>query len=191
MALFGLFGRKNPALNRLKDHEWYCQSCGTKHRGMYSLGASAPDDWRGDPHPEPNDALRRDGDFLSDDFCVIGGSRFFVRGIFPMPVEGLNEHFTFGSWAEVPRETFDAYAAGIDSGEYGVTPPWAGAFANTVGFLSQPDPEPCEVEPKDLGKRPHLWLTNLDHPYARMQKQGVKPSQVWDIYRRHGHIPQV
>ncbi len=52
-----------------------------------------------------------DGDFLSEDFCVLDGEHFINRCVLPIPVIGLNEHFGFGCRSTLSRANFDNYIA--------------------------------------------------------------------------------
>lgn len=71
-GFFGkLFGRRQPAaLEILQSARWKCASCDVEHEGMFDIGSRAPDHWGKAEELEPNSALRLDGDFLSEDFCV-------------------------------------------------------------------------------------------------------------------------
>ena len=72
---------------RLLQGEWRCSSCEDLHRGLMDLAAHAPDAWPHERSYEPNGALRYDGDFLSEDLCVIGGKNFLVRSVLEIPVQ--------------------------------------------------------------------------------------------------------
>jgi hypothetical protein len=75
---------------------------------------------------------RMDGDFLSEDFCIIGGDSFFVRGVLEIPVHGLAEKFGFGSWSSLSRPNFDLYVERFDDGDYAGLGPWSGWFSNRL-----------------------------------------------------------
>jgi len=101
-----LFGRRQrSALDVLQGASWTCAQCGADHEGMFDLAADAPVHWDGAEVYEPNGALRRDGDFLSEDFCVLGGEHFFVRCVFDIPVHGMAEKFGLGVWSTLSRVT--------------------------------------------------------------------------------------
>ena len=75
---------------------WRYGGCSEWHTGLMDLAALVPDPWPHREDREPNSALRLDGDFLSEDFCVIGGKDFLVRAVLEIPVHGLAEKFGFG-----------------------------------------------------------------------------------------------
>lgn len=99
------FRRAKPANPIAGD--WTCAGCGEIHQGMMDLAAFAPDPWPHDLIQEPNSAVRLDGDFLSEDFCVIGGSHFFVRAALRIPVHGLSDALGFGCWSTLSRTSFE------------------------------------------------------------------------------------
>ena len=77
------------AINRVSKmltETWMCSSCDEEHSGLFDLAAFAPDFWNNDKIYSPNSDVRLDGDFLSEDFCVIDGESFFVRGILELPI---------------------------------------------------------------------------------------------------------
>jgi hypothetical protein len=104
--------RRRPApsaVERLRER-WRCHGCDNIHEGLMDIAAFAPDPWPGEERREENAALRFDGDFLSEDFCIIGGRYFFVRGVLEIPVHGFAEKFGFGCWSTLSRENFEQYA---------------------------------------------------------------------------------
>lgn len=99
--------------------EWRCSCCGEWHRGLMDMAARSPDPWPDEQTYEPNSALRFDGNFLSEDFCVLEGEHFFIRSVLEIPVHGLAVPWGFGCWSTLSRANFEKYVAGFDDGEYG------------------------------------------------------------------------
>jgi len=173
------------ALALLRGGRWRCRSCDQDHQGIFDIAAGAPWHWEGEDSPEPNSALRLDGDFLSPDFCVIGGQDFFVRGLLFIPVIGLEDDFAFGCWSTLSRANFEKYVAhfdGIDLDE-----PWTGWFSNEFKAFPGTVNTPCWVMPQSSGERPEIWLDDEEHPLSIAQRNGITPEQLLDIYRVHGH----
>ena len=111
------FGRaKRTAIEILKGAEWTCGTCSDRHLGMFDLACHHPDPWTGSSEYEPNSALDRERDFLSEDFCVLGGEHFLVRCVLEIPVHGLEEKFGFGCWGSLKRDNFEIYVAHFDDG---------------------------------------------------------------------------
>jgi hypothetical protein len=195
-----LFGRSKassaPALPdedalalRSLQNEWQCTSCGDWHRGIMHLAADHPDPWPHGTGYEPNSALRTDGDFLSEDFCVLDGEHFMVRCVLELPVAGLDEPWTWGCWSSLSRENFDKYVAGFDSGEYEDDGPWFGWLCNTLPPLHvEGDSVALEVWPQSDRQRPLVVVEDHDHPLAIAQK-GLSVAGLVEVLRASGHGP--
>lgn len=97
--------------------EWRCAGCDQLHVGMMALASFAPDPWPHEEVREPNAAIRLDGDFLSEDFCVLDGAHFMIRAVLEIPVHGVAEKFGSGCggrFGEVDSET-DTLATNPDA----------------------------------------------------------------------------
>lgn len=155
---------------------------------MFALAAFAPDFWSGPEEREPNSALRMDGDFLSEDFCIIGGDSFFVRGVLDIPVHGLPEKFGFGLWSCLSRTNFDLYVDRFDNGDYAGLGPWTGWFSNRIATFDDVLRQPCWVYPQLDRQRPVIALDDAEHPLSLAQEHGISPERVLEIYAAYGHI---
>lgn len=183
-------GESGEALTlRLLQSDWRCSCCGEMHHGLMDLAANAPDPWPHAPEYEANSALRRDGDFLSEDFCVIEGQHFLVRAILEIPVRGLAEPWAFGCWSTLSRENFDIYVAGFDSGDYADWGPWFGWLCNPLKGYVEGKPEGVEVHPQPGRQRPKLVVRDAAHPLARAQAEGLTPDAMFALLRAYGHGP--
>jgi hypothetical protein len=167
--------------------KWRCRSCNVAHGGMFGLSADAPWQW-GDPiEPEPNHALRMDGYFLSEDFCVIEGRHFFVRGVLDIPVQGLEDPFSVGAWSTLSRANFEIYVDGFDGAAAEADHAWTGWFSSSLEPFPPSINEPCRVEPRAGGLRPLLRLHSADHPLALAERDGISVDRLLEIYRANGH----
>ena len=180
-------GGKAGALEILKGAEWLCSSCDQPHSGMIDLAPNAPDPWVGSPEHEPNSALRLDGDFLSDDFCVMDGTYFMVRCVIEIPVHGLEQKFGFGCWGSLSRANFEFYVDHFDDGDYQGVEPWSSWLCNRFYTYIGTDPVGCWMFPQLDRQRPVLRLHDEGHPLAMDQCKGVPPEQVLEYYRHYGH----
>jgi hypothetical protein len=187
-----LFGRRKGSrvLEALAGASWRCGGCGVDHVGMFDLAAFAPDYWQGPRDYEPNSALRTDGDFLSEDFCVIAGEHFFVRCVFRIPVHGLESTFGFGIWSSLSRRNFDLYVEGFDDGDYPDWGPWSSWFSNELAVFTSTLAQLCWMHPQQDRQRPHLCLDDPDHPLALVQREGITAERVLEIYASYGHVRQ-
>ena len=184
------FGRKErDAASRLESGTWKCASCDVEHGWPFDLAVSAPNVWPYEVEYEHNGALRMDGDFLSEDFCVLEGKHFMVRAVLPIPVIGLKDQFGFGCWSSLSRENFDKYVDGFDTGEYSDMGPWSGWLMNNLaGFNS--DPLAIHVQPRRERLRPELWVADEDHPLGAAQRQGITAERMLEVFAYCGHAPE-
>jgi hypothetical protein len=189
VSLFG-FGRHRPsAAEQLRSGAWTCSSCRQIHRWPMDLAAFAPDPWGGAEAYEPNGALRTDGDFLSEDFCVLGGEHFLVRAVLLIPVAGM-EDFGFGCWTSLSRPNFDRYVEHFDDGQMPEGERWSGWLCSGLADYTGTDPLALWVQPRAERQRPLLWVMDDNHPLAVAQDHGVSPERMVEILDRYGHAPE-
>jgi len=158
---------------------------------MFDLGWRAPDYWgKADP-VEPNSAVRVGDNFLSDDFCVIGGEDFFIRCIFEIPVHGMPEKFSYGVWSTLSRANFDRYVESFDDGRHCDLGPWWGWLGNSLPGFPETINQGCWVHPQSRRLRPLICLDDADHELAKTQTQGISPERLLELYAEYGHAPDL
>jgi hypothetical protein len=158
---------------QLRQGRWRCDNCDQEHGWPFDLAANAPDPW---PHAcdyEPNGALRMEGGFLSEDFCVLNGEHFFVRAVMTIPVEGTKDDFGFGCWSTLSRQNFEKYLESFDSVRPSQEELWSGWLCNRLAVQGGADPVGVWVQLRPGRKRPLLWVMDDDHPLAKMQENGL------------------
>lgn len=153
------------------------------------LAALAPDPWPYERTQEPNSAVRLDGDFLSEDFCVIDGRYFFVRAVLEIPVPGQAERFGFGCWSTLSRSNFEKYLDGFDNSNFDDWGPWTGWLCNQLENYIGTDPEVVYVFPQPDRQRPTLRIADPHHQLAIDQEQGISVERLLEILRFYGHEP--
>jgi hypothetical protein len=178
---------ENSAIKILTSGGWQCGTCHQTHSGMFDLAAFAPDHWNGDEHYEPNSALQLEGNFLSEDFCVLNGEHFFVRCVIEIPVIGMKERFGFGCWGSLSKSNFEMYVAQFDVGIDSDNEVWSSWLCNRFYDYIDEEPTACWMTPKAKRQRPRLTIQNQDNPLAIDQKNGIQPENVLAIYAHYGH----
>ncbi len=168
---------------------WRCIGCGEWHDGLMALAAFAPDPWPHGEVREPNDALRFDGDFLSEDFCVLEGKHFLIRASLEIPVHGLAEKFSFGCWCTLSEDNFDKYLDGFNDSGYADWGPWTGWLCNQLETFTGRDPQAVLVYPQPDRQRPTLRIMDEQHPLAVAQAEGISLERMIDILNFYGHGP--
>lgn len=182
------FRRRKSLAERLTG-TWRCATCDELHVGLMDIAAFAPDPWPHAEEREPNDAIRLDGDFLSEDFCVLDGKHFLVRAVLEIPVHGLSEKFGFGCWSTLSRENFDKYLEGFDDGAYPDWGQWTGWLCNTLETYIGTEPQSVYVYPQPDRQRPTLRIMDETHPLAIDQEEGIDIERLIEILRFYGHAP--
>ena len=174
----------------LLKSDWRCSCCGEWHHGLMDIAARSPDPWPNERTYEPNSALRREGEFLSEDFCVIAGEDFFVRSVLEIPVRGLDTPWGFGCWTSLSRANFDKYVAGFDDGDFEDLGPWFGWLSNRLKiYFEDAEPIGVDVVPQADRQRPRLFVRDEDHPLAIAQRDGISAEAVLALLRVLGHGP--
>ncbi|WP_339693764.1 DUF2199 domain-containing protein [uncultured Parasphingorhabdus sp.] len=187
MKLPRLFGRKPSAVEILNGGSWKCSQCDLEHKGMFDLASDRPDQCSKDLPVEGNSAIRFEGNFLSEDFCVLEGEYFFVRGVLEIPVHGVAEKFGFGSWSTLSRKNFDIYVDGFDDGEYVEDGPWFGWFSTWIRGYTEKIPFECSVYPQPGRQCPTFEIADDNHPLAVAQRLGISAEGILKIYADYGH----
>ena len=174
------------------EGSWRCANCEQWHSGIFDLGCFAPDFWQGPVVLSDNSDLNFDGDFLSEDFCVIDAKHFFIRCVFSFPLVGSDGRFGFGVWSSLSRANFDAYVHGFDDGMQADLGPWFGWFSNRLAGYPDTISLKAVVQPQDDRQRPNLSLAadHAEHPLAVEQRDGMTFERLLDIYSLYGHGAQ-
>jgi hypothetical protein len=177
----------DPRWTTFSERGFKCSSCEEIHKGVFDLACFRPESWPGAESYEPNSALRLDADFLSEDFCVIEGKHFLVRGVLEISVHGTGgETFGYGAWSTLSKENFKKYLQEFDSGGVGGTE-WFGWFSNRLKGYPDSYALPCTVVTRPSRSRPKFVLENGGHPLVREQEAGISFDRLLEIYELHSH----
>jgi hypothetical protein len=135
-------------------------SCGETHVGLIALSMLRPAGFPATVAVEPNVALRTDGNFISNDYCVWEGKFFAIRMSMPMMIQGAPPPALLLSvWASVDEPSFKAYIAAVN-----------GATLNLNGSDGKPSANPIINE-----QRNGITLDRLFDIYAA-NNHDMRPS---------------
>ncbi|MEQ5868576.1 DUF2199 domain-containing protein [Sagittula sp. NFXS13] len=163
---------------RLNDPDYVCPCCGRSFGGVIDIGFEEPEDW---PHgPLQGEDMTVGEDRLTPDLCRLMG-RYFLRVTLPLPIRGASEAMNVSLWAEVARDTFDAY---LDTFDSGAAFTGEGLSANTVPGLDN-DATPLALEAANASQRPVAKA--LDGPMAETQAEGLSLDDLLDLYAASGN----
>jgi hypothetical protein len=118
---------------------------------------------------------------FSLDQCVIDGRDFYLRGRIPNTIEGKDDHFIWGVWAEVSPKNFirtnELWAADGRENEA----PFPG-WLNTELFLYG-DTINLEVHVHTMPvcRRPHFEVADKNHSLGIEQKSGITLERIQQI----------
>ena len=115
------------------NHAWTCRCCGTQFNTLpLDFASKAPDHWFQIPERERPARTKLDGDV-----CMIDRQDIYVRGCLEIPIIGLDDHFTWGLWVSVSKESFrrilDLWDAPVIENE----PPRFGWLCNEISLFIQ------------------------------------------------------
>ncbi len=187
---------RSAAAALLRAGVWQCRTCGAAHGWPFDLAAMAPDHWPHRDGYEENSALLlaldaatqgEQVDFLSEDFCIIGGQHFMIRGVLLMRVTGLSQPFGFGCWATLSEANFRRYVDGFDSGRHRGAGPWTGWLCNNLAGLNGTHPIGVGVRLRQGRQRPLLEVLDTDEQLARAQRGGLEIERLVELLDHYGH----
>lgn len=178
----------DPRWRRLHDSEWVCPHCNCVHNGLFDLGVDRPIVWSDPGDALPNSAITESDHVLTEDFCILQGQNFFVRGVAYLPIIGAQDSFFgLGVWSSLSKANFDLYVSQFDDGGSEDSGPWFGWFSNNLKGYPDAFRLKCNVHPQSGGRRPHIELEETDHPLSVEQRQGITFDRILDLYALNGH----
>jgi hypothetical protein len=173
--MISLLMRPAAAVPRIR---YRCPSCAEKHEGFPALAYAMPDVIFALAAAERE--LRA---VVSSDLCILDDSRYFIRGVMTVPVQGCNDTLEYGPWVEVGALDFSRYAVHFNGGGH---PAWRsaeGRLANafparsvstlTVACLLRPSADPT--------LRPQIEIVDHMHPLAHEQVDGMPLPRAMEI----------
>jgi hypothetical protein len=184
---------EDPRWNAFNTDGFTC-SCGERHIGLFPIHMHHPLGWPGSKTYESDDAVRLEGDFLSDHYCVWEGKYFSMRMRLPIQIRGAQPAaFMYTAWVGLNRPDFEGYLDAVKS-------KWlnnvARAQARLVNRLSgYPDTfglMGAAFQQEDGG--PPVFLAHgpqpdnrPDHPLIREQRQGIGVDRMLELFAAYQH----
>jgi hypothetical protein len=163
-----------------------CAGCGQRHQGVVDLGWPHPVQWPGGKVAS-NQEVRLEGDFLSEDLCVVGGEAFFVRCLLPVPLLGAPGALGLRVWASLARPNFERYVAAFQQPDDSALGPWFGWLCTRIPGWPDTEALPADVIPHGDRQRPRLRLHPGAHPLVAEQRAGIGFDRLLEIYAANGH----
>ncbi len=162
--------------------DFLCRICGERHIISVSYSIKVPAAALGIPKDEIDSRV-----VITADQCVIDNRDFYIRGRIPVPINGLDEPFIWGVWAEVSPKNF------IRTNELWSTPgredepPFVGYLNSDIPIFGSTINLEVDVQTQVVGRRPHFFIKDPDHPLAREQREGISLERLQEIAEQIQH----
>ena len=173
----------------LEQLRWKCSTCDEWHTGAcLDFGYSWPFYWTKE-HGQNNlaDVLGTDAakghahTFLNEDFCVIEGKHFFVRGVIHLPIVGTDETFRWGVWGSLSEPNFNQLIEMNDDPKRIDLPPMFSWLSSQIKDYPDSLSLKMYAHIQALHDRPLFELEPADHQLAREYHHGITPERVKEI----------
>lgn len=168
----------------MTDASFTCATCGQVHAGLPTdYGFRLPDEVHALNYLERYARSRSNADL-----CTLDESRFFLRGILPLPFLERHDQFCWGVWVEVNRATHDRYVAGFSDDALQGTQA-TGRLANSIPGYSETMGLEVQIEFQNGGNRPKLqFQATASHALADEQRSGISSKRHHDLLEAVGHF---
>lgn len=179
----------DPRWIRFIHTDSYCSKCEKAHRGVFDLSTTCPVRWNDSDIAQPNTSVVGANHILTEDFCIIDGRDFFVRGMLYLPIVGApNLHLGLGCWSSLAEDNFYAYLESFNNDDQAGLGPWLGWLSNSLKGSAETLGLRCLVRPVDGGQRPHIELDPAEfHQLAQWQREGIDFDSLLEFYAENGH----
>jgi hypothetical protein len=159
-----------------------CATCGELHEGLPTdFGFRLPDEVHALGYLEQYQRTRS-----NSDLCTLDGSRHFIRGVLPLPIQETDDSFGWGVWAEVEAQCHDSYMLTWDEPGEGMAP-FTGKLANDLPGYEGTLGLAVEVQFGPAGQRPTLRVAQgVMHALALEQRSGISRKRHHDIIEATG-----
>jgi hypothetical protein len=159
-----------------------CRQCSNIHEGSPSFAFHAP--WH---YATLSDEDKPNAE-LNSDTCIIRhdeGIARFIRTVLEIPIDGVDEPFTWGVWVSLSEKSFDRYLETWDAPDESDS--YFGWLSNRLPYYADTINLKARVRPRRGGLRPYLELESNGHLLAEHLYAGISIQQAQDIAERVMH----
>ncbi len=183
----------DPRWNAFNSQGFAC-SCGERHVGPFPIHLHHPVGWIGADTYEDDNALRMDGDFLSSNFCVLGGKFFAMRMRLPVQLRGAEPTvFLYTVWASMDRVDFESFANAARTGKHAQDFRVSARLVNRVGGYPDTYNLTGSAFQQLDGSPPALLIHGLQagpnnqHPLLLEQRDGIGVDRMLELFAAYNH----
>lgn len=156
---------------------WKCNLCDQWHTELpFAYGPSHPDLYFDLPKEERDERVEVD-----QDFCVIDGKHFFVRGRLEIPVIDSDEVFAWDVWVSQSETNFKRTIKLMNTEGRESEEPYFGWLSNNLHLYPDTTILKVHVHTKPVGIVPIIELEPTEHPLAVEQRNGITLARVKEI----------
>jgi hypothetical protein len=174
----------DPRWKRFNDSMTVCSCCGRSFSGVFAVVFDHPDSW---PHAHyrgnGGEDVQVGDDHLSADLCQLGRT-VFIRGVVPIPLKGADQAFSFGAWAAISIESFQAYLHAWGTAQELHIHPCSGKLANKLAVYQDGFPQSVNVVFGGGQARPTFLA--VEGSLALDQEFGITFDELLDLYEASG-----
>lgn len=170
--------------SEIEEMGYFCNECGKYHSEIpMNYGAKAPTAYFNLTDDEKAKAE------LTNDYCVVGENRFFLKGQIKIKVEEKDEPFSWNVWVEITREDFEDEQENwneenrfLRSAFPGTLDTPLGCYPNTLGLK-------VKVQTQKPGYIPDIQIESTNHPLFFEQENGINMKRVTEFAMKilYGH----
>jgi len=153
-----------------------CRVCGERHDLPFSYSFKAPVAVANVPPAEIESRV-----IVTKDQCVLDQRDLFLRGRILVPVHGSDEPFIWGVWAEVSPKNFLRTQEMWNNPGREFEPAFPGYLNSIIPVFGNTLNLQVDVQTQIVGRRPHFFVKDADHPLAREQREGITLERVEEI----------
>lgn len=166
---------------------WKCHTCEEWHTGpCLDFSYHSPIHWNSDD-AQTNPRLSVDRlpkSFLNEDFCIIDGESFFVRGVIYLPIIGTAETLSWGVWGSLRETNFKKLVPAFEAPERVELEPMFSWLSNRIDEYEDTLNLKMYAHIEKLGQRPWFELEPTDHPLSQEYYDGISTERVKEIMKR-------
>lgn len=152
---------------------YICSVCGKEHDALpRDMAHHRPADYFEIPPDERGKRVWFDAE-TNPDLCVIDGSKFYLRGVLAVPIQGEADEFRWGTWAQVEEKDLRRYYELWDETDISNEPSFRGFLSGGVRDFAGSDELEVIIELQSNNQRPRLTIVSETHPLGIAQRNGV------------------
>jgi len=155
-----------------------CSVCGKEHDSLpRDMAYHRPADYFEVPPDERDKRVWFDAE-RNPDLCVIDGSKFYLRGVLAVPIQGEIDEIRWGTWARVEEKDFRRFIDLWNETDVSDEPNFCGHLSGGVRDFADSDGLKVIIKLQSNKQRPRFQVVSETHPLAKAQRSGVTMEDV-------------